>query len=219
MSHDPPHIPLPEFPPYLKRERPASRAERTRQALLEAAFLEIYLKGFRAASLSDILEVSGCTKGALYHHFTDKHALGLAALGDAFHRFLDHNWYQPLAGTDDPVTELRRIIERHVNGELGVDPRLGCPINNLSQEMSPIDEEFRLFLSGVLAEWRGHIADALERGKAAGTVRADVDAEGVAAYIVATHQGVSGMLKTTRDISLAEKCAHSYFDYLEHLRA
>ena len=219
MTQDATSMPLPEYPAYLKRAAPASRAERTRNALLEAAFLEIYLKGFRAASLSDILEVSGCTKGALYHHFADKHELGLAALRDAFHRFLDHNWYQPLAATDDPVTELRRIIERHINGELGVDYRLGCPINNLSQEMSPIDEEFRQFLSEVLAQWRGHIAAALERGKAAGTVRADIDAEATAAYIIATHQGVSGMLKTTRDLSLAEKCAHSYFDYLEHLRA
>ena len=49
---------------------------RTRQHLLEAAFQEIYKVGFQAASLQTILSNAGVTKGALYHHFKNKKALG-----------------------------------------------------------------------------------------------------------------------------------------------
>ena len=54
--------------------------EQTRQALLEAAFEEIYRVGFQAASLDRILDRAGVTKGALYHHFKNKLELGYAVL-------------------------------------------------------------------------------------------------------------------------------------------
>jgi AcrR family transcriptional regulator len=52
----------------------------TRDKLLKAAFEEIYRRGFQAASLDTILAKAGVTKGALYHHFPDKGALGYAVV-------------------------------------------------------------------------------------------------------------------------------------------
>ena len=52
----------------------------TRQEILESAFQEIHRNGFQAASLTSILERTGVTKGALYHHFPNKQALGYAVL-------------------------------------------------------------------------------------------------------------------------------------------
>lgn len=48
------------------------RAERTREALLEAAAAEFARHGFERARINDMLDRSGTTKGALYHHFTTK---------------------------------------------------------------------------------------------------------------------------------------------------
>jgi len=56
--------------------------EVTRQKLLSAAFEEIYRSGFQAASLDRILAKAGVTKGALYHHFIDKAALGYAVVDE-----------------------------------------------------------------------------------------------------------------------------------------
>lgn len=49
----------------------------TRDKLLQAAFNEIHLHGFQAASIANILRDTGLTKGALYHHFPTKQELGL----------------------------------------------------------------------------------------------------------------------------------------------
>ena len=54
----------------------------TREKLLQAAFQEIYRSGFQAASLDNIIASAGVTKGALYHHFPSKKALGYAVVDE-----------------------------------------------------------------------------------------------------------------------------------------
>ena len=56
-----------------ERMRPMQqRAVETRQALMEAAAEVFDRDGYRAARISEILERSGVTQGALYFHFTNK---------------------------------------------------------------------------------------------------------------------------------------------------
>ena len=52
----------------------------TRDKLLQAAFEEIYRRGFQSTSLDTILAKAGVTKGALYHYFPDKASLGYAVV-------------------------------------------------------------------------------------------------------------------------------------------
>ena len=54
----------------------------TRKAILDAAFHQIYRKGFQGAGLNEIIEKSGLTKGALYHHFKDKKQLSYAVVDE-----------------------------------------------------------------------------------------------------------------------------------------
>jgi hypothetical protein len=42
---------------------------------------------------------------------------------------------------------------------------LGCPLNNLTQELAGVDEEFREVLDGILRVWRDGIADAFAKGR------------------------------------------------------
>ena len=195
-----------------------ARGSRTRQALLDAAFFEIYEQGFRSASLNEIIRKAGCTKGSLYHHFPDKHALGLAAVADHMGAHIDQTWIEPLARTGDPLTSIRLIIKRYANEEQGIDPLRGCPFQNLSQEMSGIDKDFQSYFTDLFNRWRGAIAAALARGQAKGTVRKDIDPECVATLVVASHQGITSMIKATQDRNVGQAAATAFFDYLESLR-
>lgn len=58
------------------------RSMTTRKRLLEAAFNEIHLHGFQAASISQTLRDTGLTKGALYHHFLNKQQLEPAVIDE-----------------------------------------------------------------------------------------------------------------------------------------
>lgn len=185
------------------RRKPAktrTRApEETRAAILAAAFTEIYRNGFQAASLENILARTGVTKGALYHHFPDKHELGLAVLRETVRGLTLSSWVEPLNRPGDVIDAIQATIQLRADTVSARQVELGCPLNNLAQEMSPIDARFRNAIEGIYEEWIGGIAAVLERGKAEGSVRQDVDTRAVAGFIVATIEGSYGLAKGTKD--------------------
>lgn len=69
----------------MQRSTREQRAEHTRALLVEAAEEVFARKGFGAASLDDIAEAAGYTKGAIYKHFSAKEELFLA-VGDKYWR-------------------------------------------------------------------------------------------------------------------------------------
>jgi AcrR family transcriptional regulator len=59
----------------VERWTPERRRQRTREALLDAAAAVFAKRGFQGASLDEIAETAGYTRGAIYKHFTDKEDL------------------------------------------------------------------------------------------------------------------------------------------------
>jgi hypothetical protein len=96
---------------------------------------------------------------------------------------------------------------------------LGCPLNNLAQEMSPLDERFRRRIAVVFEAWIESFAQALERGRADGTVRRDVDARKVATFVVSSIEGSFGLAKTAKSALLLRENFEVLREFLETLRA
>jgi AcrR family transcriptional regulator len=65
------------------------RSEETRAKIMEAAIKLFSLRGYNKASVDDICEEAGISKGAFYHHFKSKQALFLALL-DGWLQFVDN---------------------------------------------------------------------------------------------------------------------------------
>ena len=64
----------------------ALQAERTRERLVDVACRLFALDGFAATSMDAIADAAGVTKGALYHHFTDKRTVYAACYRAAHER-------------------------------------------------------------------------------------------------------------------------------------
>ena len=62
-----------------ERWTPERRRQRTRDALLDAAVTVFAKRGFHGASLDEIAETAGYTRGAIYKHFADKEEMLHAA--------------------------------------------------------------------------------------------------------------------------------------------
>jgi TetR/AcrR family transcriptional repressor of nem operon len=201
---------------------PRSQAERTdttRRKLLDAAFTEIFHNGYQAASLNNIVTAAGTTKGALFHHFHSKQALGYALVDDLLAPILDQRWLAPLADTDDPISALKGAFRRHIRDDTASgNVAYGCPMNNLSQEMSPLDEGFRRRFDTMYETWRRTIADALARGQRAGTVRPDVDVRTSATLVVVAQIGVWSTGKHSQNAKLMSAAGEAVCASLDTLR-
>lgn len=190
----------------------------TRQTLLQAAFSEIYHKGYQAASITQILADTGLTKGALYHYFPDKKSLGLAVVEEKIRPFMTAMMFEPLAITQQPLATLQSLLAAK---SVDNDPQivaLGCPLNNLMQEMSPIDETFRLHLNNIFQDWVTVVREALARGKKSGEVRKNVDVAQTAFFIVSALEGCVGMSKNTQSIAAFRGCLAQLGNYLDMLK-
>ena len=190
----------------------------TRGNLVQAAFDEVYQHGVRAASLDGILGRAGVTKGALYHHFSNKKALCEAMLDEVIRPRVVETWAAPLAESTDPITTIQGIVKGfdQVSEEQVVH---GCPLNNLSQEMSGVDEEFRAKLVEVYGQWHESLREALARGQGNGTVRRDADPGKIAGFVVASLEGAFGMAKNARSVDVLADATGQLVDYLETLRS
>ncbi|MEM7245953.1 MAG: TetR family transcriptional regulator C-terminal domain-containing protein [Acidobacteriota bacterium] len=178
---------------------PAKREpDQTRKSLLVAAFWEIYQKGYQAAAIDKILEETGVTKGALYHHFKNKKDLGLTVVDEIIGGIVLQPWLEACADASQPIEACAAAFRHHLNEHERYIIELGCPLNNLAQEMSPVDEDFRERINAVYRKWQAALAGLVARAQACGRVREGLDPERVASYIVSSFEGIIGMAKTTQ---------------------
>jgi len=190
--------------------------ERTRERLLQAAFREIYRSGFQSASLDAVLASAGVTKGALYYHFGSKEALGYAVVEEIIAPDLRAKWLRPLHKGKDPIDTLIGIVQAEsVRPE---DVRGGCPLNNLAQEMSPLDEGFRKRLAMVFHAWRAGVAVALREGQARARVRGDVEPADAAGFLIATLEGYVSLAKNAQDAKVMKAGKRNIVGWLRSLR-
>jgi AcrR family transcriptional regulator len=190
----------------------------TRDKLLNAAFEEIYRRGFQAASLDAILAKAGVTKGALYHHFPDKASLGYAVVDEVVKGLLLERWGVLEPPTGDPVTALQRILRGRAASLTTREVELGCPLNNLAQEMSPLDQRFRRGVNATFDIWTDAVAKDLKRGQAEGTVRKDLDSRKIAAFVVASIEGSFGLAKGAQSAAMLRSNLEVLGSFLESLR-
>ncbi len=201
----------------------ANRVERnpdlTRQRILEATFREIYRNGFQGMRLDEVLAVTGLTKGALYHHFPNKRALGYAVVDEVIGPMMDAIWLQPLESAANPLQTMVAVIEQLPDSKPPEILQYGCPLNNLAQEMSPLDEGFRQRLDSVFRRWHDVTEDALRRAQELGEIRSNVNCDETATFILAALEGCIGMAKNSQSRELLSVCNRGLVNYLRSLQA
>jgi len=202
--------------------RPQPRATRlrdsgrTRERLLQAASREIYRSGFQSASLGTILAVAGVTKGALYYHFDSKEALGHAVVDEVIGPVVRGKWVRPLQSGTSPIDALIGAVQ-------GIPVRLadvrgGCQLNNLAQEMSPLDAGFRKRLAMIFDAWREAVASTLREGQTCGSVRRDVEPADAAGLLIAMVEGYASLAKNAQDPKVMKAGIRSIVGWLRSLR-
>jgi AcrR family transcriptional regulator len=193
--------------------------EGTRQRLLEAAFREVFRYGFQSAGIDAILAATNVTKGALYHHFESKEALGHAIIDEVVAEITRDRWLRPLQESKgkNPIDTLIGVVQAIPARPR--DVKRGCPLANLTQEMSQLNEEFRKRLEKIFDAWQESIATALQEGQYAGTVRSDLVPEETASFLIALIEGYEVLAKNAQDAKVWNRGIRNIVSWLNSLRA
>lgn len=181
-----------------------------RARLIEAARSLVRHRGFAATSVDDLCAAAGVTKGAFFHHFASKEALGVALVDDwtttTGAMFAAH----PYNTLTDPLDRVLGYIDlrREILGQ--PVPEFSCVAGTTVQEAhetsAPIREAAgRSILSGF-EHVRPHLAEALAAHPVPG-----VTAESLAQQFQVAVQGGIILAKALNDAAPARAA----FDHLE----
>ncbi len=122
-------------------ELPAPPSARTR--LLDAALAAVRTKGFTATSVDDLCTTAGVTKGAFFHHFPSKEALGVAAARHWSDTTAPLFQTAPYHRHADPLDRVLGYIDFRIAMIAGELQDFSCFAGTTVQEMFAVSEPIR----------------------------------------------------------------------------
>ncbi|MBX2986993.1 MAG: TetR/AcrR family transcriptional regulator [Bdellovibrionaceae bacterium] len=180
-------------------KRRTRNLEKSRREILDVAFFEVFTRGFQGVSVDDIVKKTSLTKGAFYHHFPTKLDLGYALVEEVVTPMILDRWITPLKDFKNPLEGILQRLDTLIGRADPKELRWGCPLNNLVQEMAPVDAGFRKRLERALTLWIDEMDQQLQRARRDGYLSPNVRTRDVAHFLVMTHEGFYGLLKGLHD--------------------
>lgn len=172
----------------VERLTPERRRELTRTALVEAAADVFARRGFDGASLEEIAEVAGFTRGAIYSNFGSKEDLLLAVV-DRYNKTL-------FDAFSDRLDAAETLEDKTVSGAalwrdlIRRDPNLTAL--NLEFRLRALrDETFRARLLDLQRQHVGRIADLIRRGAESVGIKLTIAPQDLAEILNAATVGLS----------------------------
>lgn len=195
------------------------RVMETRRRILVHNFEAMHRHGFQGMRADKTIADLGITKGALYHYFPTKADLGYAVVDEVLAPMFLDSWNAVTTCDGDPILCIRRLFTSMLTFCKDEDIALGCPLNNLMQEMSPLDEGFRTRLQNILTSMQDIVATALKRGQKEGYLRRDMPVARLAVFVVAGVEGGWGLAKVHKDKAILKQTLDTIIAHLETFRA
>lgn len=140
-----------------------TKAERTRQQIIEKTAPFFNARGYAATSISDILALTGLTKGSIYGNFSSKDEIveevfryNATKLGAAMNRFIS----KQISAKD----QLMAIIDFYSDAWKSVTDSGGCPLMNAATEADGNLTFLKTPVRDRFGKLRNTIVKILEKG-------------------------------------------------------
>ena len=173
-----------------------------KQEIISIAKNIIHCKGYQATSISDILHAANIGKGQFYHYFSSKYDLGLAVMENLIEEWDNQLISNILQLSEDPKLKINKMLDWIITYHAGKEEKSGCPIGNLTIEMSEHDDTFRSKLEHFFKRWIVSIEKILEEMVKQNQLHSTVDVRKSAEAIVAMIEGGILLMKSQQDIRI-----------------
>ena len=165
-----------------------SKAERTRQFIIEKTAPIFNKKGYAGTSLSDITEATGLTKGSIYGNFADKDEVALAAFDYNIEK-LGALTRAGMAGRQTVREQLMVYVDLYENYSKHPFPEGGCPIMNTTVDADDTHPVLKSKVCQVVLAWKDRLVKLIEKGIATKEFHKEVDPEQTALTLIALIEG------------------------------
>ena len=155
----------------------------TRERLIESTRELLWDRGYVGTSPKAIQERSGAGQGSMYHHFSGKQDLALAAI----ERNVADLVTRADAELGGPGTVVERV-SRYMRRERAA--LRGCPVGRLTMDPDVMgDPRLRRPVEDAFAVVRDRLAEVLDEGRRNGELARSADPVAVATALIAVLQG------------------------------
>ena len=172
------------------------RGRASRERIVERAAELFAERGVAGTSLDEVLAAAGAGKGQLYHYFSGRDELVEAAVG--------MRCTQVVAGLNQELGSVASLaeLEQALAGFVGGFEQMGlpgCPIGSLVAEVAGRNEGARLQTAAAFGAWERLFADAIDRMRARGELRADASPSVLATALLASVEGGMVLSQARKD--------------------
>ncbi|MEM1338639.1 MAG: TetR/AcrR family transcriptional regulator [Bacteroidota bacterium] len=180
------------------------KLSRTRQNIIASSAALFNTYGYYGTSISDVLQVSGYSKGALYNAFEDKEALVKEVFKYNLNR-LQTAFIQAIAKKDNARDKLCTIPMFYAEFDLEYVVPGGCPILNTALETDDAHPRLNTLVRSAFENWIAIIVGILEQGKKTGEIKPDLISRSFALYMISTIEGSIALSKTYKDSGILKQ--------------
>jgi TetR/AcrR family transcriptional repressor of nem operon len=165
-----------------------SKAERTKQFIIETTAGIFNTKGYAGTSMSDITEATGLTKGSIYGNFENKEDVALAVFDYNYSRLVKIR-RQKIADATTYYDKLMVYAQIYHSFYQKNFPIGGCPILNTAVEADDTNVRLKEKAAKAISKWKINIMELIQAGIDKGEFNAVEDIEQMALSIIALIEG------------------------------
>lgn len=188
---------------------------------MDAAESLFLVHGYGGTSVDAILEGTGLTKGAFFHHFRSKHDLALAlmerhAAADGAH--LASHLARAERLSRDPLQQVLILVGLYEEEMAALtEPYEGCLFASYSYQAGLFDEEVHRIIRDSFEEWREVVRAKVAAAMEQHPPRLEVEATDLVELLLSVLEGSFILSRTLEDRGLVARQLREYRNYLELL--
>jgi TetR/AcrR family transcriptional repressor of nem operon len=198
-----------------RRGRPAN--PETRAKLIAAAHRLVLAQGFANTTVEQVCEAAGLTKGAFFHYFPNKTALGLAAIQAWAEGAGAELAARVRADEQDPVARLFAHLDVMAALALNPDMPPGCVVGTIAQESAAGPRQLSAASAAVFERQAQAFAALIKAAKEAVAPAAEFDPAALGRHFVVVLQGAFVLAKASGERSIVADQIALYVAHLASL--
>jgi AcrR family transcriptional regulator len=198
-------------------ENELSKAERTRQFIIERTSSIFNKKGYAGTSLSDLTEATGLTKGSIYGNFKNKEEVAAEVFeyNSGKVRKQIQERIQRANSYHDKLLVYAKVYHSFTRGDFIPG---GCPILNTAVDADDTNPLLKDKAARAVIRWKTGIENLIKAGIEAGELKPDIHATETALSMIAMIEGgimISKVTDSPANLDIVLASVHHMVDSLK----